>query len=871
MLASFLDSMNRFLICIILSSGCIAQVIIHEGGTVKLENGGGIKTKETNKCVEVMGSQTTPDAAGELKLIGLTGNTVTITANGADILIHGKFSGTNFAIDKPPAQGLKFLRTAANPPQILQFATGRFDNVPNDGSYITFAKGTWPGDDLSAALSQTLFSGCIFNNQLGSTGAFNVRLDANYVVNGSTTNILHFLNATGVLAGEAYDWDPTDSTINRIRWELDNVPPIAKVFTSFAAPNKQKVQVIVSEPIPGATQTLTIAYPSGQNFSITLTNPSGDMVTWEGELTVNFNTGAGTAIYTWQATDFAGNVGNEICIGKTFTPPAAVVTISPEPPIVFAATFNVTLITSKPVQWVPALSFTPEGGSPASITLSSPSAPSSVWTGPMTINQFTGNGTAQFKWSGVDTDGIFGNAILAGELFQIDVIGAGTQDHGGNNVIIGTNGAMGGFHTGINVFFVPENVSLTVLSQLKITASKIIISGVISDPGGFGVILNPTGAPVLVSPPLDVDPEPDVPAQAQFIWEELAPGLTYKIEIATSPSFGPGTIVAEQITTATSSTHTFATSGPYFWRVTNLADPTNLSVTWRTDVDAIAPPPVATLTAVGREGKVSLSWTAVTAPDLAGYNVYRSVGTQGPPTVKVNSTVITTTSFTHILPFGGTFDYAVRAVDRVGNESPNSNVANATATPDTTAPSPPVFTTTNNKKTNDNTPKLEGIAEPGTTVKIFFYPAVIDYDTVIAGSDGKWFSHKLSPTLADGTYQFVATSTDLANNVSNASDPITITIDTTGPPAPTNLMVTQLNGALFITWDAPAATDILGYKIFRKGPADADFVLINPIDASTGKAILVSETKFKDVLLSNGSNYCYKVAAVDDSEDEKHN
>ncbi len=86
----------------------------------------------------------------------------------------------------------------------------------------------------------------------------------------------------------------------------------------------------------------------------------------------------------------------------------------------------------------------------------------------------------------------------------------------------------------------------------------------------------------------------------------------------------------------------------------------------------VFPPPVPTgLTAVNAAGAVDLLWNASTAPDLAGYNVYRSV--DGGPFDRVNKRLVPTPIFhdTSVAP-GRHYQYAVTAVDLSGNESEKS-------------------------------------------------------------------------------------------------------------------------------------------------------------------------------------------------------
>lgn len=81
-------------------------------------------------------------------------------------------------------------------------------------------------------------------------------------------------------------------------------------------------------------------------------------------------------------------------------------------------------------------------------------------------------------------------------------------------------------------------------------------------------------------------------------------------------------------------------------------------------------------------GEIGLSWRLDPDPNRVGYNVYRST-TSGSGYVKINSNLITTTSYVDSgLSNGMTYYYVVRAVNKEGIESANSNEASATATSD---------------------------------------------------------------------------------------------------------------------------------------------------------------------------------------------
>ncbi len=115
---------------------------------------------------------------------------------------------------------------------------------------------------------------------------------------------------------------------------------------------------------------------------------------------------------------------------------------------------------------------------------------------------------------------------------------------------------------------------------------------------------------------------------------------------------------------------------------------------------------------------------------------------------------------------------------------------------DDEAPEPPVITAilagavdVTDGLTNSATLTAVGTAEAGATLRLLSAGATLG--TAAVDGEGA-FSVGFGP-VADGVYTLTATATDLAQNVSEPSEPVTVTVDTT-PPA--------------VTIDAPAITNV---------------------------------------------------------------
>ncbi len=94
----------------------------------------------------------------------------------------------------------------------------------------------------------------------------------------------------------------------------------------------------------------------------------------------------------------------------------------------------------------------------------------------------------------------------------------------------------------------------------------------------------------------------------------------------------------------------------------------------KTGLDTTAPGAPAGLAGAAGDGVVSLFWQPSPDSDVAGYNVYRSRAQGGPFAHRVNASPVRRTDFLdETVDNDVAYTYAVRAVDRSGNESPLSN------------------------------------------------------------------------------------------------------------------------------------------------------------------------------------------------------
>ena len=134
---------------------------------------------------------------------------------------------------------------------------------------------------------------------------------------------------------------------------------------------------------------------------------------------------------------------------------------------------------------------------------------------------------------------------------------------------------------------------------------------------------------------------------------------------------------------------------------------------------------------------------------------------------------------------GGDVTFTAIAVDAAGNAS---NPANLTINVDLTAPTAPsgldLLTADDSGSSNsddltkDNTPRISGTAEAGTTVELF--NGETSLGTAIADQSGQWTitSTALTGSNSGISYDLTATATDSVGNESVLSAPLTVVIDT---------------------------------------------------------------------------------------------
>ncbi|MHB0976598.1 MAG: FG-GAP-like repeat-containing protein [Candidatus Aquicultorales bacterium] len=255
-------------------------------------------------------------------------------------------------------------------------------------------------------------------------------------------------------------------------------------------------------------------------------------------------------------------------------------------------------------------------------------------------------------------------------------------------------------------------------------------------------------------------------------------------------------------------------------------------------------------------GSLDLAWNAPTDdPNLAGYNIYRGTSPGSYPT-KVNGPLVTGTTYTDTgLVNGTTYYYIVKAVDSLGNGSPNSNESSRPPA-DNLAPDAPTG--------------LNAVLQSGSVVLSWTAPtndpnlAGYKIERTLSGT-GNWiqigtsttngFSHPVTLPDQGNTWSYRVRAHDAANNDSGYSNTASILVpDSTAPTVPSDLAVARSGSNLDLTWTA--STDnvaVAGYRIERSTSQTTGFEEIG-----TGATATYSDsTAAADV------RYYYRVRAYD--------
>ncbi|WP_139173540.1 fibronectin type III domain-containing protein [Geodermatophilus telluris] len=249
--------------------------------------------------------------------------------------------------------------------------------------------------------------------------------------------------------------------------------------------------------------------------------------------------------------------------------------------------------------------------------------------------------------------------------------------------------------------------------------------------------------------------------------------------------------------------------------------------------DQTAPATPRGLTAVAGDGRVVLSWTANSEPDLDRYVVYRD----GAEVVRLTGTSWVDTGVTN----DTTYAYRLAAVDTHANVSPTSDPAVTARPTDQTAPATPTgFVAT----AGDGSVQLRWA--PNTETDVDRYVVHRDGVEVARVAGTSWTD---TGVVNDTGYAYRIQAVDGHGNASPLSDPAVTArpTDLTAPATPTGLTAVARDGSVELRWDPGTAPDVDRYVLHRDG----------------AEVARVTGTSWTDTGVVNGTTYAYRVQAVD--------
>lgn len=233
------------------------------------------------------------------------------------------------------------------------------------------------------------------------------------------------------------------------------------------------------------------------------------------------------------------------------------------------------------------------------------------------------------------------------------------------------------------------------------------------------------------------------------------------------------------------------------------------------------PPPIPTgfKSNIGN-ASVTLSWTAVYAADLAGYNIYRST-TSGKGFLKINSSIITTISYSDSgLTNDTKYYYKITSIDFSGNESDYSNEISAmlaSPPPDTTPPAAPSGL---NASAGDSSVVLSWTANSESDLAGYNIYRSTSSTTGFSKINSLLVTAKTysDSGLTNGaTYYYKITAIDTSSNESDFSSIANATPSAPAPSNPTGLTALKNTSThnIELSWNANPESDIVGYNVYR--------------------------------------------------------
>ena len=205
-----------------------------------------------------------------------------------------------------------------------------------------------------------------------------------------------------------------DNSTSEVTFNIDTSTPVL-TSKSYTIDNNYDVTLNVATDTQAICKYDTIdADYNNMSYFFSLTNSLVHSTTIDALADGNYN-------YYVRCKNILGNAmpSSEIIAFTVAQKLSASISIDKKPPLK-AGTYEITLLTSRPVQNNPTLYYVFNNDNsqrPISLTGSG-----NVWKGYMIITDDTADSVGTFHFSGIDFNGVSGNLIKDGEIFLIDTI-----------------------------------------------------------------------------------------------------------------------------------------------------------------------------------------------------------------------------------------------------------------------------------------------------------------------------------------------------------------------------------------------------------------------------------------------------------------
>jgi fibronectin type 3 domain-containing protein len=325
-------------------------------------------------------------------------------------------------------------------------------------------------------------------------------------------------------------------------------------------------------------------------------------------------------------------------------------------------------------------------------------------------------------------------------------------------------------------------------------------------------------------------------------------------------STGQETLLGTASSTARSYTDTAVVSGTtYYYQVAavNAMGTSSRSAEASAKVPTVLTVPGAPtgLTASASGSSASLRWTAPASTGgsaITSYSIYRGTGAGSESTTAIGTS--TTTTYTDATVVAGkTYYYVVKAINSVG-VSPVSNEVSYVISSVPSAPTNLAATQSSGKVALTWTAPASSGSSPVTSYSVFRGVSSALTDQVsIASTSTTSYTDALSTA---GTYYYTVKAVSaVGTSVASTSISVVIKSATTIPGIPTATTAVGTNGAIIISWSAPAnngGSAITGYKVYQSTVSGSETLLVT----------LGTTTSYTNSGLTNGKTYYYRISAL---------